>query len=113
ARRRPRRPARAPWRRAPCRPSSSRSTELRERRSMHRIVQHLLDAAWEDERRRDPEALVERLAADLEALRAQLGDRLVEVVAHERELVLRLALGRMNRELCGREREDQPAAVRV
>src|ERR1043166_3543430 len=47
----------------------------------------------------------------LDPLGTQLGERRIEIIAHEEQLVTRdPVLGRMNRDLCGRKREDQPAA---
>src|SRR5439155_26196899 len=59
-----------------------------------------------------PQALIARLAAELNPLFAQLGDRRVEVVAHERELVLR-RVARMDTEFSGRQFKDQLAVRRV
>ena len=62
----------------------------------------------------DPaEALVGDRPGELHALRAQVGDGRVDVVAHQVELVPRLAVGGMDPELGGREGEDQPAAAGV
>src|SRR5207237_7970949 len=53
------------------------------------------------------------LSTHLDALRAQVGDRRIDVVAQEVERVIRLAVRRMNADLGRRQREDQPAVARV
>src|SRR6202007_3356613 len=52
------------------------------------------------------------VAAELDPPGPELLHRRLEVVAHEAQLVPRLLAG-VHAELCGREREDQPAVVGV
>ena len=56
--------------------------------SCARLVEEHLDAAGQHHRRRDAEALLLRLAAELDPLLAELGHRPLEVVAHEADLML-------------------------
>src|SRR3954451_2429305 len=76
---------------------------------MVRLVEEDLDAAGQQHRRRDAEALLLRLAAELDPLRAELGHRPLEVVAHQADLVLCRAVGWMDAELRLRQCEYEPA----
>jgi hypothetical protein len=76
-----------------------------------RLVEEDLDAAGQQHRRCDTEALLLRLAAELDPLRAQLGHRLLQVVAHQADLVLRRAIRGMDAHFRRWEREDQPARM--
>src|ERR687892_413671 len=87
-------------------------------RRMPGLVQHQLRAAGQNDRRRDPEALVLGLAPDLEAVAAQLLDGGGGVVTHEGQLVTHsalegLAFGRVDAELSRGEGEDEPPATGV
>ena len=64
--------------------------------------------------RQDAPALVGRLGDDAYAASAQVLERRGDVARHQIELVARIAaVGRMDGDLGGREREDQPAAAGV
>ena len=62
------------------------------------------------DRGHDPVPRVARLVSDCDALGPQVGDGRVEVVAHQRDLVVR-CVGRMHRHLGGRQREGRPPGV--
>jgi hypothetical protein len=58
-------------------------------------------------------ALIGDVLRDLDSLGAQFGERGVDVVAHQVELVPAFPVGGMNRQLGGRQGEDEPASARV
>jgi hypothetical protein len=75
-----------------------------------RLVHLDLVAARKQNGGDEPPALIlDRGAAH--ALRFELADRGLDVVAHQVELVETGPVGRMDRELGGREREDRPAVA--
>ena len=74
-----------------------------------RFVEQDLHSAGQNKRDADAETLVFRLAAHLDAFGAELVCGRRHVVAQQRELMARIALGRVDAELGGRQREDQPA----
>jgi hypothetical protein len=78
-----------------------------------RLVERHLDAARQAHRDPRAEALLGRIPDELDALRPQLLDRVIEVVADQPELVVRVPVRRMNAELGQRQREDQPAGMRL
>jgi transcriptional regulator with XRE-family HTH domain len=80
---------------------------------MHRLVQPKLAATGQSNRGDEPEAFVADRPGDVDSLRFQIGDGGVDVIAHEVELVLASFVGRMGRQLRGRQGEDQPAAAGI
>ena len=85
------------------------------------LVEQHADAAGQDHRERLAKALGLRLAVEVDAFRAKVGDRRREVVAHEADLVLRLVSGldaelggrRVDAELGRRQLEDEPPGMRL
>src|SRR5689334_15585672 len=73
---------------------TSRSDVWREEARVLRLVEGQLAATWHLDRRYQPEALVADRTAELDSLGREFGDRGVDVVAHQVELV-------MGRSLCG------------
>jgi hypothetical protein len=64
-----------------------------------RLVQRNLDISREPHPDPASEVFVRRVAGELDPLRPELGDGRVELVADEPELMLRLAVGRVDAEL--------------
>src|SRR5712691_9873794 len=85
--------------------------------SMRRRVPGLVDgelgAVGQADRGHQAPALIGDVLADLGSLGAQFGERGVDVVAHQVELVAAFPVGGMNRQLSGRQGEDEPAAAGV
>jgi len=78
-----------------------------------RFVEGELAAVWQLDRCAEPPAFVADRAAELDALALELGDRRVDVIAHEIELVMAGVVGRVDGQLGGRESEDEPAVAGV
>src|SRR5262245_46680733 len=83
------------------------------RTGMSWLVESDLATAGQAKRRHQAEALVADLLRELDPLGAQLFDRRANVIAHQVQLVVSIAVGRMGGQLGGRKREDQPAAPRI
>ena len=77
------------------------------------LVQPELAAAGQPDRAHETEPLVRDRTRDIGSTRAQLGDRRVDVVAHEVELVPAVFVRGMGRQLGRRQAEDQPATAGV
>ena len=77
------------------------------------LVDGELRAVRQPDRGQQPPALVGDVPRHLGSLAPQLGERGVDVVAHQVELVTALTVGRVNGELGGRQGEDEPAAAGV
>src|SRR6266545_1221988 len=90
--------------------------ELGERALVLRLVQADLAGSRNPQMRDQSESLVSDLAVKLSALLRELGHGPLDVLAHKEQLVgsawERLA-GRMDADLRRRQREDEPAVVRV
>ena len=80
---------------------------------MPRLVKQDFHATGQDQRDAHAETLVFRVTAHLDAFAAELICGRCHVVAQQRELMIRVVLGRVDAELGGRQREDQPAVAGV
>src|SRR5262245_16012918 len=77
------------------------------------LVQPKLAASRQSDRGHAPEALFTDRPGEVDSLRVQLCDGRLDVIAHEVELVPAALLGRMGRQLRGRQCEDQPTAAGI
>src|SRR5882757_7774067 len=87
--------------------------ETLDRGEVPRFVDAQCAAAGQSNTGQQTETLVGRRPAEFDAFGCQLGHRGGDVVAYEIELVLRFTVGRMNPQLGGRQRKDEPALVRL
>ena len=85
----------------------------RQRRGVPRLVDRELAAIRQPNRGQQAPALVGDVPGHLDALRAQLGQGGVDVVAHQVQLMTGGSLGRVDGQLGGRQGKDEPAAARV
>ena len=77
------------------------------------LVEGKLATAGQPKRRHQAEALVADLLRELDPLGAQLLDRRANVVAHQVQLVVGIAVGGMGGQLGGRKGEDRPPAAGI
>ena len=84
---------------------------MRSRRSgVAGLVQRQLATPRNRERRQPTPRLVANRTSELDAVLLQLLDGRFDVVAHQIELIAAVILGRIGRELGGRQSEDQPSS---
>lgn len=79
---------------------------------MRGLVEHDVDITWQHQSDGFAESSLLDLTAELRPLGSELRDGGVDVVAHERQFVMR-SIRRMHAELRGRQREDQPTSTGV
>jgi DNA-binding CsgD family transcriptional regulator len=84
-----------------------------QRRRVPWLVDRELGAVRQPDRRQQAPALVGDVPGHLDALRPQLRERSLDVVAHQVQLVMAGPALRMDRQLGRGQREDEPAAARV
>ena len=77
------------------------------------LIESNLATAGQPKRRHQAEALLADLFRELDPLGAQLFDRRANVLAHQVQLVVGIAVGGMGGQLGGRKGEDQPPAAGI
>ncbi len=92
---------------------TARLAGARQRRRMPGLVDGELCAVRQPDRRQQAPALVGDVAGHLDAVAPQLGQRGVNVVAHQVQLMVAGPVGRVHGQLGGWQREDEPAGAGV
>ena len=98
---------------ADARSADARLADAGQWRRMPGLIDGELPAVRQPDGRQQTPALVGDVASHLDTFRPQFGQRGVDVVAHQVELMVTRPVGRVYGQFGRRQREDEPAAARV